>query len=256
MVCINSFALSRFWIYFLIAGLLAFGFQPYIKDYQDGITFVERGWMNFLQWIYNPERNSVHWFPVIPFVGFTMFGAMIGALLHDFHKHVKTFYFPLFFTVTGALFFFFGKSLLGQLDIFVDTFASNWKYAFIRIDWLIERLGMVFMGLSILMYVDTIWGDRINGNNLFLKVGQNTLTIYVLHMVVLYGSITSFGLNDLFNKGNHGMYHLNPWQVAIAAALFIAFFVLLIKYLDWIKDQLSFILVPIKNLFNKIFFIR
>jgi uncharacterized membrane protein len=244
------------WVYFFIGGVLAFGFQPYIKDVHDGITFIENGWMNFLQWVYNPERNSVHWFPVIPFVGFTMFGAMIGALLHDFHKNVKTLYFPLFFTVIGAILFFFGKTLLGQLDILIDSFAPHWDYKFIRIDWLIERLGMVSMGLSVLMYIDTIWGDRINGNNLFLKVGQNTLTIYVLHMIVLYGSVTTFGLNDLFNKGDHSWMHLNPWQVALGAALFIAFFVLLIKYLDWIKARLEFILGPIRNFFNRLFLVR
>jgi hypothetical protein len=181
-----------------------------------------------------------------------MFGAMIGTLLHDLHKHVKTFYFPAVFTIVGAIFFFYGKTLLGGLDTMIDSFSPDWDYSFIRLDWLFERLGMVFIELSILMYIDTLWGDKINGNNLFLKVGQNTLTIYVLHMVVLYGSVTSFGLNDLFNK-NNGAYALNPWQVALMAALFIAFFVILIKYIDWIRNKLSFILLPIKRFFNKLF---
>ncbi len=242
------------WIYFCIAGVLAFSFYPMVKA-SGGITFVEEGWLNFLTSLYNPDRNPVTWFPILPFMGYTMFGAMIGALLHDFHKHVKTLYFPAFFLFSGAIFFFFGKDLLGLLDTFVDTFNEGWKYTFISLDWLIERLGMVFMELSVLMYIDTIWGDKINGNNLFLKVGQNTLTIYVLHMVVLYGSITSLGLNDLFNKGDHSYMHLNPWQVALGAALFIAFFVLLIKYLDWIKKQLEFFLGPIRRFFNKLFFV-
>jgi len=260
LIIYGIYKLIRFiplWIYFCIAGILAFALYPIVKESSEwGITFVEDGWMRFLSWLYNPERNSVYWFPILPFMGYTMFGAMIGALLHDFHRHVKTMYFPAFFLFSGAIFFFFGKDLLHGLDNVIDGFSQGWDYTFVSLDWLFERLGMVFMELSILMYIDFIWGDKINGNNLFLKVGQNTLTIYVLHMIVLYGSVTTFGLNGLFNKGDHSYMHLNPWQVALGAVLFMAFFVLLIKYLDWIKAKLEFVLGPIRRFFNRLFFVR
>ncbi len=184
-----------------------------------------------------------------------MFGAMIGALLHDCHKHVKKFYFPLSFAVVGALLFFYPRDILSGLDSFVDLFAESWNYRFAGLDWLFNKLGMVLMALSVLMFVDMFFGAKMKRDNLFLKVGQNTLTIYILHMVLLYGSIFGFGLNTYINK-KHGMYKLTPWEVAIGAALFILFFVLLIKYLDWIKAKLSFILDPIRKFFNRIFFIR
>lgn len=243
------------WLYFFIAGICAFGFYPIIKTHYSGTTFVEVGLLDFLHWVYNAEKGSVVWFPILPFMGYTMFGAMIGTLLHDFHKNVKTLYFPAFFTITGAVLFFYGKSILGGFDNLFDSYISDPSYHFISLDWLFERLGVVFIVLSLLMYIDNLWGNRINDNNLFLKVGQNTLTIYILHMVVLYGSITSLGLNDLFSIHN-GLYQLNAWEVTFGAVLFILSFIVLIKYLDWIKLKLDFILRPIRNLFNRIFFIR
>ena len=200
------------WFLFMLAGILAFSLYPFVKAEHGGTTFVEDGWMSFLQWIYDSKRGTVAWFPILPFMGYTMFGAMIGTLLHDLRKHVQTYYFPTIVLVLGAIFFFFSQALLGGIDSVVDVFASDWKYSFIRIDWLFERFGMVLMELSVLIFIDKIWGEKIREGNLFLKVGQNTLTIYVLHMVLLYGSITSVGLNTWFHK------NLGPWEAAIGAA--------------------------------------
>ena len=99
---------------------------------------------------------------------------------------------------------------------------------------------MVLMELSILMFIDNLWGHKINGNNLFLKIGQNTLTIYILHMVLLYGSISGVGLKEEFHKT------LGPWAVVFGAAGFILVFVILIKYLEPIKAGASKILEWVK----------
>lgn len=237
------------WIYFLVAGLTVFGLYKYIAVNHGGHTKIENDYIWGVIQVLKPDKTGVYWFPIIPFIGFTMFGAMIGALLHDLKNHIRNWYFPTSAFVIGALWYFFPKEILGGID---DLLAMDYK--FISSDWLFLKLGMVFMVLSVLIYIDNLWGHKIREGNLFLKVGQNTLTIYVLHMMVLYGSLTSFGLNDLFNKRS-GMYTLNPWGVAIGAILFVLFFVFLIKYLDWIKEKLSFVLDPIKKFFNKVFFV-
>lgn len=250
------FRVIPLWIYFFAMGVLAFALFPFVDEMPNGMGYPENGWRWLVDIFHDLDRRKpVVLFPSAPFVGYTMFGAMIGALLHDFHSHVKKFYFPAIFTIVGAILFFYPRIVLGAVDSFVDLFAASWNYKFVQLDWLFERLGMVLMELSALMFIDKFFGDRIKGNSLFLKVGQNTLTIYILHMVILYGSIFGFGLNTLISK-SHGKYTLTPWQVALGAALFIAIFVILIKYLDWIKEKLSFILDPIKQLFNRLFFIR
>ncbi|MCH2225009.1 MAG: DUF1624 domain-containing protein [Crocinitomicaceae bacterium] len=245
------------WFYFFSMGILAFSLFPTIDDMPNGMGLPENSWKWFLDLFCDFESRSTKvLFPTAPFVGYTMFGAMIGTLLHDFHGHVKKFYFPLAFTVIGSLLFFEPRLLLNLVDSFIDLFASSWNYKFAQLDWLFERLGMVLIELSILMFIDKYFGERMQKNNLFLKVGQNTLTIYILHMVLLYGSISGFGLNSLISYRKGSMAPLHPWYVALGALLFILFFIVFIKYLDVIKEKLGFILNPIKRLFNRLFFIR
>ncbi len=235
------------WVYFFTAGFALFGFYLFMRELPEGEPWPYDTWKYIQNAFHGPGHRAI--FPIVPWVGFTMFGAMIGALLHDFHGHIRKWYFPLFFFVTGALVYFFPKEILGAVDSFVDLFAPSFSYRFVYLDWIYSKVGMVFMELSVLIFIDNKFGHKIKDGGLFLKIGQNTLTIYILHMCLLYGSITSYGLNDLFHK------KLGPWETVLGASLFILFFVLLIKYLDWIKARLAFILEPIRKLFNRIFFV-
>src|SRR5690606_29308032 len=171
---------------------------------------------------------------------------MIGALLHSLNKFVTKIYFPLAFFFIGLTFHLFSKEILIGVEAFINLFYNH-NIELFRLNWLYERLGMVFMELSILMLIDKFLGHKIKDNSLFLKIGQNTLTIYIIHMMILYGSVIGFGVNKLFHKG------LTPIEVTIGASLFILFFVILIKYLDYIKEKLSFVLNPIKRFFNTLF---
>lgn len=254
LIIYGLYKLIRFvplWLFFFTAGVTVFALYKVVLHANGSDTFVEQSYMHLITDNIGDGRDPRYWFPIIPSIGYTMFGAMIGALLHDLKNHVRNWYFPAIVFTIGFIFFWWAKDLLNALD----QLLGMESFKFVGGDSVYSKMGMVFMELSVLILIDNKWGHRISESNLFLKVGQNTLTIYVLHMVVLYGSVTGFGLNDLFNKGEHSCCHLNPWGVALGAALFIAFFVVLIKYLDWIKKQLEFILGPIRRFFNKLFFV-
>lgn len=256
LIIYGIYKLIRFiplWIYFFAAGMTVFGMYKYVAVVYGGETFIEKGLLSFFKFIYNPDRNTVAWFPIIPSMGFTMFGAMIGSLLHDLAPHVRKWYFAISVFVMGMSLYMMPRTILKGLDNLMNLF-TDLQYPLVYSDWLFLKLGMVLMVLSVLMSIDNLYGNKMKDSNLFLKVGQNTLTIYILHMVVLYGSITTFGLNDLFNK-KWGLYELPAWGVALGAVLFIGLFVLLIKYLDWIKLKLEFILGPIRRFFNRLFFV-
>ncbi|MFT5858123.1 MAG: putative membrane protein [Flavobacteriaceae bacterium] len=235
------------WIYFLVAGFSTFGFYLFFRELPEGEPWPAGIW-HFAQNAFHGPRNHAI-FPIVPSMGFTMFGAMIGALVYRYHKKVTKFYFPFAFIVIGASLFFFPREILGWSDSLATTLFPSFNYQFVRLDWLYEKVGMIFMILGLLISIDKVIGHKIKETNLFLKVGQNTLTIYIVHMMVLYGSVIGIGVNDFCHKS------LGPWQVFIGAVLFILSFVLLIKYLDWIKLKLDFILSPIKDFFNKIFFV-
>ena len=72
------------------------------------------------------------------------------------------------------------------------------------------------------------------------KIGSETLTIYIVHAFVIYGSIFQFGIAQ--NYGNS----LTPWEcVAIVVPLEI-FFVVLIYYIKPIRAYFRKIAVKLK----------
>ncbi|HNR85427.1 MAG TPA: heparan-alpha-glucosaminide N-acetyltransferase domain-containing protein [Taishania sp.] len=228
------------WIYYFIAGTILFGLNLYFDQLPLYEVWPKNGPYFIQNMFHGPANRAIY--PLVPWLGYTMYGAMLGCLLHDLKKHVKTWYAPVVTGAIGATLFLFPKELLEGLDALIGSpFTLNLGI----LDWLYMRFGMVLLVLSVLMAIEKMIGDV--KPNLFIKVGQNTLTIYIVHMILLYGSITGLGLNRIFR------HNLGPWQVTIAAALFIVFFLVFIKYLDQIKAKLEFILGPIRRFFNKLY---
>ncbi len=243
LVIYGIYKLIRFiplWVYYLLAGLLLFGLNMYFDQLEKYELWPKNAPYFVQNMFHGPQNRAI--FPIVPWMGYTMFGAFMGCLLHVFKGNIKKWSTIAITFGIGMILFFYAKPIL----IFIDNITGNqFVLKLSRLDWLYMRLGMVIIVLSLLLMIEHILGEI--KPNLFLKMGQNTLTIYILHMVVLYGSITGLGLNRLFRKS------LNPWEVTIGAILFIAFFVILIKYLDQIKAKLEFILGPIRKVMNKIF---
>ena len=228
------------WVYFFFAGTIIFSSYIVISSWPKEYYWPESAPI-FIQNMFHGKYSI---FPILPRMGYTMYGAMIGVILYTYKSKVKEWSFILSVFLIGAFLYFFLKDIL----LILDGIFAHPIYHLYKVDWLYECLGMVLIILSILIAIEKFIGEI--KPNLFLKIGQNTLTIYILHMVLLYGSITGFGINRVIHK------NLTPWQILPATICFILFFVILIYYLDEIKLKLSFILKPIKNLVNKLFFIK
>ncbi len=228
------------WVYFFFAGTIIFSSYIVISSWPKEYYWPESAPI-FIQNMFHGKYSI---FPILPRMGYTMYGAMIGVILYTYKSKVKEWSFILSVFLIGAFLYFFLKDLL----LILDGIFAHPIYHLYKVDWLYECLGMVLIILSILITLEKFIGEI--KPNLFLKIGQNTLTIYILHMVLLYGSITGFGINKLIHK------NLTPWQILPATICFILFFVILIYYLDEIKLKLDFILKPIKKLVNKLFYIK
>ena len=239
------------WSYFFIAAIVNFSLFPIVSKMHLGMSYPEAIWLS-ASTLFHSDSNIIILFPTVPFVGFTMFGAMIGALIHDLNKYIKKFYFPLAFALIGVSFYFFSPSILGTIDVALESIFTSTDFQIAGLRRLYEKVGMVLIFLSILMYIDYFWGAKIKSKSLFLKIGQNTLTIYVLHMLLLYMLVDFLGLTDSLRKS------LSPWESAIGAIGFILLFVLLIKYLetaksslgkllDWTRIAINFIFDRLKN---------
>ena len=228
------------WVYFFFAGTIIFSSYIVISSWPKEYYWPESAPI-FIQNMFHGKYSI---FPILPRMGYTMYGAMIGVILYTYKSKVKEWSFILSVFLIGAFLYFFLKDLL----LILDGIFAHPIYHLYKVDWLYECLGMVLIILSILITLEKFIGEI--KPNLFLKIGQNTLTIYILHMVLLYGSITGFGINRVIHK------NLTPWQILPATICFILFFVILIYYLDEIKLKLDFILKPIKKLVNKLFYIK
>ena len=74
-------------------------------------------------------------------------------------------------------------------------------------NYLFIRLGDVFVVFAVFMIL-----RRLMTNKTVLKIGASTLSIYVIHFVILYGSLTGLGLYRFFH------HSLSP-EIVVPGAL-------------------------------------
>nr|WP_315124526.1 heparan-alpha-glucosaminide N-acetyltransferase domain-containing protein [uncultured Capnocytophaga sp.] len=180
--------------------LLAFTFEPFYK----GLRFesLPLPIANYL------TRAYGSFFPIFPWFGYVSFGGFMGYLFQHYkaHPHLYRNAILLFLTV-GAFLLWASHYIVEQL------FYLNHSTFFARLmeDFAYLRLGNVLLvfGFFALM-------RNVITSQLIKSIGQNTLSIYVIHCFVLYGSITSHGLLQHFGGS------LKPYQVVLGAPAFIA----------------------------------
>ncbi len=212
------------YLYYLLAGTIVFCFYPVVKALPSDL-YVPAGAPQILQ---NMIHGPYSVFPFIPWLAFTMYGGMVGALTIRFQGHVAKFWYPTMYISLGILLNIFGRTI----GLFLDDVLElvNIDLNLVANSWLYGRLGQVFIALGVFMLIDKLFNFKAE---LFLKIGQNTLSIYILHVIVLYGGILGYGIKDVFD------HNLSGWQAVLGATLFIATFVFFIKYLDFFNNLKS-----------------
>lgn len=155
---------------------------------------------------FSTSNGSV--FTLIPWFGYMGYGAFIATIFYRyFHaKHFK----PAIIT---------GLSILGVLLIFYSSYTLIWMHKLIDIkvfkeaayfNYLFTRLGNVLLLFALFYLLENSLKKP-----LILKIGQKTLSIYVIHFIIIYGSFTGFGLNRLIGKT------LGPYEAVLGALLFL-----------------------------------
>ncbi|GLU44627.1 heparan-alpha-glucosaminide N-acetyltransferase domain-containing protein [Allomuricauda sp. NBRC 101325] len=177
-------------------------------------------------------------FTIIPWLGYTTIGAFISVLFNRF-KNFKYLY-PAAISIALAM---------GYLLIYQSTRAfaalyesTGWEFLKLIVsnNYLFIRLGNVFVVFAIFMVL-----RRFLTNKTILNIGGSTLSIYVIHFVILYGSLTGLGLYRPFN------HSLSPEVVIPGAIVFMilsTYFALQYnKYEVQIKDKASYLLTTAKS---------
>ncbi|HIP31832.1 MAG TPA: DUF1624 domain-containing protein [Crocinitomicaceae bacterium] len=210
------------YVYYFLAGTIIFCFYPYLKGLEKDV-FLPNAAPEIIQ---NVIRGPYSVFPIIPWTAFTMYGGMVGALTIRFQDHVKKFWYPLTYIGLGLGLNLFGRVIGLTLDGIIEYMGFD-ELNLVQNSWLYGRLGQIFIALGVFMLIDKLIHFK---GELFLKIGQNTLSIYIIHVVILYGGIFGYGLNS--EELSHS---LNGWQVILGATVFIGAFVVFIKYLEFFE---------------------
>jgi uncharacterized membrane protein len=174
------------YIVFAIASVMFFGLY---------IIFENIKWSEFLPlpvagYMY---RGSGSNFPLFPWAGYVLSGGILGSLLANQPKLFKTFRFS---RNLGLL----GISLLA-VSIISDYFETKFygrSYLWSSSpNLIILRLGIVLILNSIVSWI-SLQVDSIP--RIVILIGRNTLIIYIVHLVILYGSAWNPGLIIVFER--------------------------------------------------------
>ena len=136
--------------------------------------------------------------PLVPF------SAVIFTKFREF-KHL----YPVSIGICTAT----GLSLIYSSPVFMALYGLTGLQLFEGIfinNYLFIRLGDVFIVFAVFMMLRHVLTSKT-----ILRIGQNTLSIYVIHFIILYGSFTGLGLYRFFHSS------LTPSVVIPGALLFM-----------------------------------
>ena len=179
-------------------------------------------WPPAIRNYFTREYGSV--FKLLPFLGYVLVGAFLGSLYTALYEKRKAIFIGGLL-VLGLLLTFKSSWALQQLyyitDIELFKRVANNNFGF----W---RLGQIFLIYAVFMLAEPIL-PRLRILN---KLGQHTLTVYIIHFFILYGSVFGLGLDDIFIEKKT----LGPYEAVIGAAIFlVSVSWLTVKYHKW-KD--------------------
>lgn len=147
-------------------------------------------------------------FTIIPWFGYVAFGSFIAIIFNTFEKKKNFKQIMLFsFSIIGLCAIYLSSPALKYLteitDISIFTESANYNYLFSRLGNVLV-LFFIFYGL-----------ENYLKQSLITKIGQKTLSIYIIHFVIIYGSYTGLGLKKFLYKS------LNPTEAIFGAITFI-----------------------------------
>lgn len=217
VVGLRAFIGGSLVIWMLALGVGTFLFDPF---------FTENTWEHLPRFMaHYLTRDFGSNFTIVPWVGFAFFGGALGYIISKRPRLAFTNWFPLFLMAFGWVL------TLGSWQILVNLYElTGWDYlpVLYNNNYLFWRLGHVLITMSVFMWVI----PRIPAlPPLISKIGGETLTIYGAHYVLLYGTWLGLGLSQII-----GYRSLSPIPCIIGAVSFVGLFVLMIKYIEPIRE--------------------
>ena len=224
--------------YYLVSGLLLFVGYSSMKNYiqldeqaiaeglQKGPKYFPNNAPAFIQNMFYGKFSD---FSFLRYSGYTILGGMLGSIIRTYENKTKEWWFGTTFLVAGIIISIFIQPIFRNIDNFTEWIGITEKGFYELNATAFIRYGQVVSVLGIFMLIDKYVDVKAK---LYLKLGQNTLPIYVVHVIILYGGIFGIGLKPLVFDEN-----LGPWIAAGISAIAILFFTLMVYYIEILEDK-------------------
>ena len=201
-------------MYFALA-MTAFLIAPMVKtaDWSSIPVFLQ----NYL------TRDNGSTFILFPWIGYSLFGAVVGWHMYKRPNFYHTHWAPLLFISIGLWIHYNVNDIL--LGCFHLTGIAEFKQATYN-NASFWRLGHVLIVFALFIWITKIFK---NIPPLIMKIGGETLVIYSVHYILLYGTWFGIGIRSL------GQHTFTPWATAVGAVSFILFFAYLIYRIEEIR---------------------
>ena len=211
-----------FSIIMLITGICVFVLEPLYRNLE--IANVPLFIHNYI------SKNNGSVFRIIPWYGYTSMGAFIASL---FYWNLQKKYFKITiissFISLGLLLIFYSSDvlLLGYDSTKIEVLKDAAYY-----NYLFSKLGYVLLYFAFFFSLETYTKYPF-----ILRIGKNTLSIYVIHFILLYGSFFGIGFKNIGKI-------LSPIEAIVGALLFLVLTIFI--SFNYIKGKLF-----LKRCFNK-----
>ena len=154
-------------------------------------------------------------FYLFPWLGYIAIGSFLGHVYKVDHKNQR-YTWGIGFMILGSLFIFYSSSWWITL---YEWFAWDLMKSVAYNNYLFIRLGDALLLFGLFMLFEP-WLKH----PLWKQIGSNTLSIYIIHYFILYGSLSGKGLNKFYYKALD-----TPWAM-LGAVLFVMSCVILAKW--------------------------
>ncbi len=147
-------------------------------------------------------------FTILPWFGYVAYGGCLAILFYKYGQKknfrlltILGFFVLGFLLIQTSTYHLHLLSELTNIQLFQRS--SDFNYLF-------TRLGDVFILFGVFYSFENYLKQSI-----ITTIGEKTLSIYVVHFILIYGSFTGVGLKRFWNKS------LDPWEAVIGAIVFI-----------------------------------